>query len=69
MRHFVATHYASLEVPQQERDFFIQKHMGHSKFINENVYQCPPAVREIKMAGKFLMTLDSYEGKYDKVLE
>lgn len=69
MRHFVATHYASLEVPQQERDFFIQKHMGHSKFINENVYQCPPALREIKMAGKFLMTLDSYEGKYDKVLE
>ncbi|XP_078320218.1 uncharacterized protein LOC111112653 [Crassostrea virginica] len=61
MRHYVATHYASLDVPQEERDFFIQKHLGHSKFINENVYQCPPAVKEMRVAGKFLTALDSHE--------
>nr|XP_022306026.1 uncharacterized protein LOC111112653 isoform X5 [Crassostrea virginica] len=61
MRHYVATHYASLDVPQEERDFFIKKHLGHSKFINENVYQCPPAVKEMRVAGKFLTALDSHE--------
>ena len=64
MRHYVATHYASLDVPQEERDFFINKHLGHSKFINENVYQCPPAVKEMRVAGKFLTALDSHEGIY-----
>lgn len=55
MRHYVATHYASLEVHRHERFFFVQKHMGHSKFINENVYQCPPAIQEMRTAGKFLL--------------
>ena len=66
MRHYVATHYASLEVPQHERDFFIQKHMGHSKFINENVYQCPPAIQEMRTAGKFLLSLDTIIGENNK---
>ena len=47
MRHYVATFHASLEVPQHEIDCFIQKHMGHSKCINENVYQCPPAIHMV----------------------
>ena len=59
MRHYVATHYASLEVHRHERFFFVQKHMGHSKFINENVYQCPPAIQEMMTAGKFLLSLDT----------
>ena len=63
MRHYVATYYESLDVSPEEREFFIQKHLGHSKFINENIYQCPPAVRLMETAGKALLTLDSYEGE------
>ncbi|XP_061168122.1 uncharacterized protein LOC133177047 [Saccostrea echinata] len=63
MRHYIATYYESLDVSPEERDFFIRKHLGHSKFINENIYQCPPAVRLMETAGKVLLTLDSYEGK------
>ena len=63
MRHYVFTYYESLDVSPEEREFFIQKHLGHSKFINENIYQCPPAVRLMETAGKALLTLDSYEGE------
>ena len=66
MKHYVATFHASLEVPQHERDCFIQKHMGHSKCINENVYQCPPAIQEMMTAGKFLLSLDTIIGENNK---
>ena len=63
MRHEVSTRYAAEDVSPEDRDFFISKHLGHSKFINENVYQCPPAIREMRTAGKFLLKLDSIMGK------
>lgn len=57
MRHYIATEYALLDVPSSERDLFY-KHMGHSEKINENVYQCPPAMREITKIGKVLKQFD-----------
>jgi len=38
--------YASLDVPESERQTFYQ-HMGHSQEINKNVYQAPLAVQEV----------------------
>ena len=32
--------------------------MGHSDEINENVYQCPLAIKEITSVGGFLQTID-----------
>ncbi len=33
--------------------------MGHSKTINETVYQCPPSVLEACKVGRYLGDLDS----------
>nr|XP_034299375.1 uncharacterized protein LOC105334630 isoform X2 [Crassostrea gigas] len=60
MRHYVATSYALLDVSPNEREMFY-KHLGHSKQMNENVYQCPPAMKTITQVGKFLNQL---EGNY-----
>eukprot|EP00105_Crassostrea_gigas_P043022 XP_019927170.1 PREDICTED: uncharacterized protein LOC105338725 [Crassostrea gigas] len=57
MRHYIATEYALLDVAARDRELFY-KHMGHSETINENIYQCPPAVREIIHVGKVLGQLD-----------
>uniref|UniRef100_A0A8W8NZK8 Uncharacterized protein n=2 Tax=Magallana gigas TaxID=29159 RepID=A0A8W8NZK8_MAGGI len=57
MRHYVATSYALLDVPPNEREMFY-KHLGHSKQMNENVYQCPPAMKTITQVGKFLNQLE-----------
>ena len=63
MRHFIATEYALLDVAPRDRELFY-KHMGHSEAINENIYQCPPAVREITHVGKILANVDTMdEGK------
>lgn len=58
MRHYVATEYALLDVAAHDRDLFY-KHMGHSETINENIYQCPPAVREITHVGRVLGQMDA----------
>uniref|UniRef100_K1PSU4 Uncharacterized protein n=1 Tax=Magallana gigas TaxID=29159 RepID=K1PSU4_MAGGI len=58
MRHYVATEYALLDVAARDRDLFY-KHMGHSETINENIYQCPPAVREITHVGRVLGQMDA----------
>lgn len=60
MRHYVATEYALLDVAARDRELFY-KHMGHSETINENIYQCPPAVREIIHVGKVLGQLDDID--------
>ncbi|XP_061193714.1 uncharacterized protein LOC133201942 [Saccostrea echinata] len=64
MRHYVATSYALLDVSPSDREMFY-KHLGHSKQMNENVYQCPPAMRTITKVGKFLNQL---EGNIDTSL-
>jgi integrase len=57
MRHYVATAYALLDVSASDREMFY-KHLGHSQSMNENVYQCPPAMRTITTVGRFLNTLE-----------
>ncbi|XP_048237302.1 uncharacterized protein LOC125372177 [Haliotis rufescens] len=52
-RHRISTIYASLEVPTTEREYFY-KHMGHSKGVNEGVYQYPLPIQEVIKVGKHL---------------
>ena len=59
-RHRVSTLYAYMDLPESERDLFY-RHMGHSKKINETVYQAPPALMEVVKVGKNLTKID--EGK------
>jgi hypothetical protein len=61
MRHYVATLYAGLEVNETERETFFN-HMGHSEYVNKNVYQCPPARQTITRVGRFLHDIDQGEG-------
>ena len=56
MRHYAFTYYKSLDVSPDEREFFIRKHLGRSKFISENIYQCPPTIRLIETVRKALET-------------
>jgi len=58
MRHRASTVYALLDLPESERRAFYS-HMGHSKAVNETVYQCPPSVLEITKVGKYLEELDN----------
>ena len=62
MRHYVATVYAGLEIPDEERKQFYE-HMGHSEAINKNVYQSPLAVKEVIQVGGFLDRLDRGKNK------
>lgn len=70
MRHYIATEYALLDVSQSDRELFY-KHMGHSESMNEHIYQCPPAVREIINVGRVLENTDNnkdIEGKISTIL-
>jgi len=53
MRHLTSSMYASLVVPESQRAAFYS-HMGHSRTINEQVYQCPLAEVEIRNVGAVL---------------
>jgi hypothetical protein len=46
-----------MEVSQQEREAFF-RHMGHSRAVDEAVYQCPLGVTEICTVGRYLHDLD-----------
>lgn len=64
MRHCIATEYVPLDVAPRDMYIFF-KHMGHSESINENIYQCLPALREITHVGKVLTDVDTKEeGKH-----
>ena len=58
--HFVSTLYAYMDLPENERDLFY-KHMGHSKEINETVYQATPALIEVVKVGKNLTKIGEGE--------
>ena len=49
--------YVMLDLPEEERELFY-KHMGHSKTINETVYQVPPALMEVLKVGRNLVAID-----------
>ena len=61
IRHYTSTMYAQLDLPETDRELFY-RHMGHSKEINENIYQCPLGVLTMAKVGKHLHMLDT--GKY-----
>ena len=56
-RHRVSTLFAGLELPKTDQKMFYD-HMGHSKNINKNIYQAPPALLEITRVGKHLAEID-----------
>ena len=49
--------YVMLDLPGEELELFY-KHMGHSKIINETVYQAPPALMEVLKVGRNLVAID-----------
>ena len=53
MRHYASTVYASLEIPQGKRSAFYA-HMGHSRTVNESIYQVPLAEQEVREVGSVL---------------
>ena len=53
MRHLASTMYASLEIPESKRAAFYL-HMGHSKTVNETIYQAPLAEQEVLQVGTIL---------------
>ena len=56
-RHRVSTIFATMDLPEHEKSLFYH-HMGHSKEINENVYQVPMALQEVTKIGKALQVID-----------
>lgn len=58
VRHRAATIHAGLAVSSQQKQAFL-RHIGHSQKVDERVYQCPTAVAEMCLVGKFLDTLDN----------
>ena len=57
MRHYSSTHYAALGVPQNQRSCFYL-HMGHSKQINEMIYQTQLAEAEVTVVEECLQPID-----------
>ena len=57
-RHRVASLLAKLQLSEHEKNL-IYKHFGHSKFINENVYQAAPGSLQLQTTGKRLMEINS----------
>jgi len=60
VRHRAATVHAGLAVSEQQKKAFF-RHMGHSQQIDEQVYQCPTAVAEVCLVGRYLDSLDNGE--------
>ena len=56
-RHRIATLFAKLDMNEIERKY-IYDHFGHSESINKNIYQAPPALKELLIVGKALGNLD-----------
>ena len=61
-RHRVSTIYATLDLPQQEKQLFYT-HMGHSEEMNREVYQAPLALMGLTKTGKHLMDIGYSELK------
>ena len=57
MRHRVSTIFVSKEVCEKDRDLFY-RHMGHSKKMNEDVYQAPLVEQEVLRIGAQLAHID-----------
>jgi integrase len=58
IRHRTSTLYALLDLPEKDMRYFYT-HMGHSKEISEDIYQCPHGIRAITKVGYQLQQLDN----------
>ena len=56
-RHRLSTILAGLNLTDLERDL-VFKHFGHSKEMNEHIYQAPAAHLQLSTTGKFLSQVD-----------
>ena len=54
-RHRIATIYAGLHMTPEDKIVFM-KHMGHKEQIDEDDYQCPIGIKEVRVMGKLLNT-------------
>ena len=60
MRHRASTFYAMQDIPENSRAAFYN-HMGHSKDVNECIYQSPLGIKEMINVGSYLQRLDEGE--------
>lgn len=60
-RHRASTYYALQDATEADRKIFY-RHMGHAPEVNQNVYQCPLAIREVCSVGKYLEKIDGTRG-------
>ena len=56
-RHRASTLFAAQDLPPEKREAFY-KHMGHTASTNENIYQCPLAVKQLTSVTPFLRAID-----------
>ena len=57
-RHRLSTLMAAINLSDLEKSLVL-KHFGHSKDINENIYQAPAAHQQILSTGKHLLAIDT----------
>ncbi|XP_047131219.2 uncharacterized protein LOC136071695 [Hydra vulgaris] len=57
-RHRLSTLMAAINLSDLEKSL-VFKHFGHSKNINENIYQAPAAHQQILSTGKHLLAIDA----------
>ena len=58
-RHYVSTIYATLHVTDPRERHFFYEHLGHDSRINQDNYQCPPALMTVTKVGKRLLDFES----------
>lgn len=56
-RHRVSSLIGALGLPEHEQELAFQ-HLGHSGDINRNIYQAPPAERQLASTGRYLAMID-----------
>lgn len=61
-RHVVSTIYSSLDMTPSDKKTFMS-HMGHAEKISEEIYQCPPGLKEVKVMRRLLDDIDRGSSK------
>ena len=53
----ISSLFASIDIGPKDR-VYLFSHMGHSKAINENIYQSPAVIKELSIVGQRLIDID-----------
>ena len=64
-RHRVASLSANLQLTEKEKDL-IFKHFGHSKDVNEEIYQASAGTRQINSTGQMLLEVSFTYSRYTR---